>query len=242
MPDHALLHPQIFSQNISPDMGSDYVWPGAESLQSFIIRLDKSLVCRVYQRPHLQQFLEKYCDRFQFDVFTAAARIYADRVLDGVDPNRRYFHERYYRSDCVTVWHQVLFKNLETCLKGKASQCMDRIVLVDDNKKYMMLQPANSILVPKMYLSQAAEDKLFAKTLPDILEKLDHVHDVREWIECHYADRLSSMRGDLSLYHGEEMQQMIKSCWARCNPGSGDAAVAAANAATAAVTRNPNCL
>ena len=146
------------------------------------------------QRPHLTQFLEKYSERFDFDIFTAAMACYADPVLNTLDPEQKFFSKRYYRDSCPE-WHNYA-KDLEVCLAGSDYyQSMGRIVLVDNSTR-SFVQPSNCILVPSWY--DDPEDDLFKKTLPDLLEELDEAGDVRDgvskWMECRYPDELARVR------------------------------------------------
>ena len=146
------------------------------------------------QRPHLTQFLEKYSERFDFDIFTAAMACYADPVLDTLDPEQKFFSKRYYRDSCPE-WHNYA-KDLEVCLAGSDYyQSMGRIVLVDNSTR-SFVQPSNCILVPSWY--DDPEDDLFKKTLPDLLEELDEAGDVRDgvskWMESRYPDELARVR------------------------------------------------
>lgn len=45
-------------------------------------------------RPHCQEFLERLADKFELIVFTSAQRIYADIVLNVLDPERRLIKHR----------------------------------------------------------------------------------------------------------------------------------------------------
>ena len=92
---------------------------------------------------HLTQFLEKYSERFDFDIFTAAMACYADPVLNTLDPEQKFFSKRYYRDSCPE-WHNYA-KDLEVCLAGSDYyQSMSRIVLVDNsttNKWLLLMEP-----------------------------------------------------------------------------------------------------
>ncbi|XVE51546.1 hypothetical protein DITRI_Ditri02bG0050600 [Diplodiscus trichospermus] len=55
----------------------------------------------VKQRPHLQTFLEKVAEMFEVVIFTASQSIYAERLLDILDPNRKLISRRVYRESCI---------------------------------------------------------------------------------------------------------------------------------------------
>ena len=55
----------------------------------------------VKQRPHLQTFLERVAEMFEIVVFTASQSIYAEQLLDILDPDGNLFSHRAYRESCI---------------------------------------------------------------------------------------------------------------------------------------------
>jgi CTD small phosphatase-like protein 2 len=54
-------------------------------------------------RPFLFKFLDSIRDKFEIVIFTASQRIYADTLLDIVDPGRRIISHRLFRDSCRWV-------------------------------------------------------------------------------------------------------------------------------------------
>jgi len=54
-------------------------------------------------RPHMQQFLERAAELFEVVVFTASQKVYAERLLNILDPERKLIRHRIYRDSCVFV-------------------------------------------------------------------------------------------------------------------------------------------
>jgi hypothetical protein len=57
----------------------------------------------VRKRPYLEYFLQTVSQLFEVVVFTASQRIYANVLLDKLDPHNRLIHHRLFREACVLV-------------------------------------------------------------------------------------------------------------------------------------------
>ena len=55
----------------------------------------------VFQRPYLAEMLQRILPYFQICVYTASEQLYADAILDVIDPNQEIFFKRLYRTKCV---------------------------------------------------------------------------------------------------------------------------------------------
>ena len=55
----------------------------------------------VRQRPFLQTFLERVAEMFEIIIFTASQSIYAERLLDIVDPDKKLISRRVFRESCL---------------------------------------------------------------------------------------------------------------------------------------------
>ncbi|KAJ4908361.1 CTD small phosphatase-like protein 2 [Raphanus sativus] len=52
-------------------------------------------------RPHLHQFMERVSRVLEIIIFTASQSIYAEQLLNVLDPKRKLFRHRVYRDSCV---------------------------------------------------------------------------------------------------------------------------------------------
>lgn len=55
----------------------------------------------VRQRPHLHTFLERVAEMFEVVIFTASQSIYAEQLLNILDPDQKIISQRVYRDSCI---------------------------------------------------------------------------------------------------------------------------------------------
>jgi CTD small phosphatase-like protein 2 len=145
----------------------------------FALPNDGDLV-HVHVRPGLQDFLSKVTARFETHIFTAAVDLYANPLLDVIDPNRQ-LAGRWFRESCVFDAQQRAYvKNL-----APFGPSLERVVLVDNNPLSFLHNPENGILVSSFY-NDATDTTL--ESVYQLLEELDASQmDVRPQLETRFG-------------------------------------------------------
>ncbi|PKA63305.1 Mitochondrial import inner membrane translocase subunit TIM50 [Apostasia shenzhenica] len=142
----------------------------------------------VFERPGLQEFLEKISEFADLVLFTAGLEGYASPLVDIIDVNNRV-SLRLYRPATISTEYRPHVKDL-SCI----SQDLCRIVIVDNNPFSFLLQPVNGIPCVPFSAGQPYDDQLLKVILP-LLKQLSLQKDVRpvlyekfhmpEWFQNH---------------------------------------------------------
>jgi CTD small phosphatase-like protein 2 len=99
-------------------------------------------------RPHLSGFLQRISRHFEVIVFTASQKVYANELLNRIDPEGQYIRHRLYRESCLAVEGNYL-KDLNV-LTG-STRSLEQMALVDNSPHAFGYQIDNGIPIESWF-------------------------------------------------------------------------------------------
>eukprot|EP00826_Nyctotherus_ovalis_P065425 TRINITY_DN9620_c0_g6_i4.p1 TRINITY_DN9620_c0_g6~~TRINITY_DN9620_c0_g6_i4.p1 ORF type:complete len:450 (+),score=61.11 TRINITY_DN9620_c0_g6_i4:263-1612(+) len=144
-------------------------------------------------RPHAISCLTELAKHFELIVFTASHSSYADCVIDILDPERKLFAGRLFRSSCIQTENGLFIKDLRVL-----NRCLSKLVLVDNSVFSFAFQLDNGIPIVPFY-----DDKTDS-VLPKLTEYLLSLREMEDY-------RLGNVRKfGLRYLHDSNVQSFLK--------------------------------
>lgn len=128
-------------------------------------------------RPFLMDFLEAVSQRFEVVVFTASQEVYANELLDRIDPDKKYIKHRMFRESCLLVEGNYL-KDLNVLGRD-----LKQAVLVDNSPHAFGYQVDNGIPIESWFDDPNDTELL---KLEQFCSTLHGVKDVRSMVRSKF--------------------------------------------------------
>ena len=125
-------------------------------------------------RPGLFEFLDYASENFDLVIFTASEKLYADKIIDYIEKDKKYFKMRLYREHCIFIEPGLYIKNLNIF---KPYKKIKDIIIVDNSLFSFANQLNNGILVTSFFDD---ENDSFLISLKEYLTMIKDVKDFRE--------------------------------------------------------------
>lgn len=144
----------------------------------------------VKRRPGLMDFLRHCSEKYELVLFTASKKIYADKLVSLLDPDKKYIRHRMYREHCR---HIMLNYVKDLSVLGRD---LRKTLIVDNSPQAFSYQLDNGIPI-RSWFGDNTDTELYK--LQNILEEVcsDKIDDIRPYL----AQKFTIMSKILKFSH-----------------------------------------
>ena len=130
-------------------------------------------------RPHWKEAIEAISKLYAIVVYTASHASYADSVLDFLDPEKKYFYNRLYRSNCIDIkldGKDIYIKDLEIFEDFD----LKNILIVDNSVLAFAFHLDNGIPILPYYNAEKDYELLFCAYYFESIYNYDDLREINK--------------------------------------------------------------
>ena len=184
--DETLVHSNLEEEEGTPD----FTFPVQFNNETHAVN--------VRIRPHLEEFMKRVSKKFEVVIFTASQKVYADKLLDHLDPEHVYFSHRLFRDSCVLVEGNYL-KDLSVLGRD-----LNRTLIIDNSPQAFGFQVENGVPIESWY-DDPTDDHLL-RLLP-VLDVISEVNDVKPILNRAFGLKKRTLRAGARAKRWRELRE-----------------------------------